>query len=56
MNYLSKRENGTYSVICNECSICQYTDKDACLKVAEKMKVVLSGQIWDCAAGKFIKE
>lgn len=55
-SYLSKRENGTYSVISNECSVNQYTDKETCLKIADKMKIQLSVQIWDCANGKFITE
>jgi hypothetical protein len=54
--YLSKRKDNTYSLIVNGTSVNQYTDKDACLRLAERLKADGKIAVWDCEAGKFQDE
>jgi hypothetical protein len=55
--YLSKRKDNTYSLIVNGTSVNQYTDKGACLRLAERFKTEdVKIVVWDCEAGKFQDE
>lgn len=56
MNYLSKRENGTYCIIVGGCPANNYTDKQTCINIAEKQRIKLSNEVWDCLTGQFITE
>jgi hypothetical protein len=51
--YLSKRENGTYSLIVNGTSVNQYTDKESCLKLCERYKITGVLAVWNCESGVF---
>lgn len=54
--YLSKRENGTYSLIVNGTSVNQYADKETCLKQAARFNAPAPLLVWECATGTFISE
>lgn len=54
--YLSKRKDNTYSLVVNGTSVNQYTNKDACLKLAERFKIVGKIVVWNCEDGKFQDE
>lgn len=54
--YLSKRKDNTYSLIVNGISVNQYTNKDDCLKLAERFKIAGKILVWSCEAGKFQDE
>ena len=55
-NYLSKRPDNTYSIICGCVSINPYTTKENCLALADKMNIILFDDVWSCEHGKFITE
>jgi len=54
--YLSRRENGTYSIIVNGTSVNQYTDKETCMLQAARLKLPGKLPVWDCLTGNFITE
>lgn len=52
--FLSKRKNETYSLIAKGMPINDWQTKEACLRVAERMKIKLDPKVWDVATGTFI--
>jgi len=54
--YLSKRENDTYSIISNGCSVNQYTTKENCVALAKRFRIELPNEVWSARDGCFILE
>ena len=54
--YLSKRANGTYSIVSQGMPVNNFTTKEICINLAAKYKLTLSSLVWDCVNGIFINE
>lgn len=54
--YLSKRENGAYSIIYAGMPVNDYTIKERCLDIAKSKNLELSVFIWSAEKGEFITE